>query len=61
MVKVTVICALVLFVKALILPPLPLAAMPVAFTVLSLVQLNIVEPTFPVKAMVVIVLAEQRV
>jgi hypothetical protein len=54
-VKVTVIGEAVRLVNAPLIFPDPLFAMPVTFTVLSLVQLNVVPLTFPVNAIVVIV------
>ena len=48
-------------VKLPLILPVPLAAMPVAATVLSLVQLNTVPGTVPEFTMVVIVAAEQIV
>src|SRR5512141_149147 len=61
MVKVTVMGALVVLVKAPLISPLPLAAIPVTETVLSLVQLNVVPAVLPVSTIVVIVDAEQIV
>ena len=61
MVKVTVTGALVVLVNAPLILPLPLAAIPVTETVLSLVQLNVVPLTAPVNTIVVIVLPEQIV
>ena len=54
MVKVTVTGAVVVFVKLPLMLPVPLAAIPVAIAELSLVQLNTVPETLPVKAIVVI-------
>ncbi len=54
MVNVTVTGALVVLVNEPLMLPLPLAAIPVTETVLSLVQLNIVPLTAPVNAIVVI-------
>ena len=61
MVKVTVTGALVELVKFPLMFVLPLAAIPVTDTVLSLVQLKVVEATFPERAIVAIALAEQIV
>jgi hypothetical protein len=61
MVKVTVTGALVVLVKFPLIFPLPLAAIPVVVPVLFLVQLNVVEATLPVSAIVVIALAEHIV
>ena len=61
MVKVTATGALVKLVKFPLMFPLPLAAIPVTDTVLSLVQLKVVEATFPEIAIVAIVLVEQIV
>ena len=60
-VKVTLIGALVVFVKVPEILPLPLAAMPVTAAVLSLVHAYVVPLTAPVKAIVVIADAEQIV
>ena len=60
-VKVTVIGALVVLVNAPLIFPLPLAAIPVTETVLSLVQLKVVPETAPDNTIVVMVLAEQMV
>jgi hypothetical protein len=60
-VKVTVIEILVVLVNAPLILPLPLAAIPVTETVLSLVQLKVVPLTMPVNAIVVIVAPEQIV
>ncbi len=60
-VKVTVTGAVVVLVKLPLISPLPLAAIPVVETVLSLVQLKTVDATFPENAMVVIALPEQIV
>jgi hypothetical protein len=60
-VKVTVTGALVALVKLPLMPPLPLAAIPDTSTILSLVQLKVVEATSPEKAIVVIALPEQMV
>ncbi|MNQ59300.1 hypothetical protein D3C85_735330 [compost metagenome] len=60
-VKVTVIGALVVLVKLPLMSPLPLAAIPVTEAVLFLVQLNIVPPTFPERAIVVMEPVEQIV
>lgn len=61
MVKVTVTGPLVVLVKLPLILPVPLAAIPVAVAVLSLVQLNTVPATVPVFTMVVMVPAEQIV
>ena len=61
MVNVTVTGAFVVFVNAPLILPMPLAAIPVTATVLSLVQLNVVPLTLPLSIMVVIVPAEQMV
>ena len=61
MVKVTVTGPLVVLVKLPLILPVPLAAMPVAVAVLSLVQLNTVPGTVPEFTMVVMVAAEQIV
>lgn len=61
MVKVTVIGALVVLVNEPLMPPLPLAAMPVTLSVLSLVQLYTVPLTSPLNPMVVMAEAEQLV
>jgi hypothetical protein len=61
MVKVTVIGVLVVLVNEPLMFPLPLAAMPVTVTVLSLVQLKTVPGTEPVNTIVVIGLPEQMV
>ncbi len=61
MVKVTVTGALVVFVRAPLTFPEPLAAIPVTETVLSLVQLNVVPVVLPVRTIDVIVAAEQIV
>jgi hypothetical protein len=61
MVKVTVTGALVVLVKFPLIFPLPLAAIPITATVLSLVQLKVVEATLPENAIVVIALAEHIV
>ena len=53
-VKVTVIGALVVLVNEPLMLPLPLAAMPVTLTVLSLVQLYTVPATLPDNTIVVI-------
>jgi hypothetical protein len=60
-IKVTVTAALVVFVKVPLMAPLPLAKIPVAATVLSLVQLKIVEATLPDKTIAVIALVEHIV
>ena len=49
-VKVTVCATNVVLVSALLILPVPLAARPVTFTLLSLVQLYTVPATLPVKA-----------
>jgi hypothetical protein len=59
-VKVTVTGAFVVLVKLPLISPLPLAAIPVT-VVLSLVQLKVVEATFPERTIVSIVPAEQIV
>ena len=51
MVKVTVCGANVVLVNAALILPVPLAARPVTFTLLSLVQLYTVPTTLPLKAM----------
>ena len=61
MVNVTVSGALVVLVKPPLISPLPLAAIPVTVPVLFLVQLKVVEATFPDKTIVVIAVAEQIV
>jgi len=61
MVNVTVTGALVVFVNEPLISPLPLAAMPVTATLLSLVQLNVVPGTVPVRTIFVIALPEQVV
>jgi hypothetical protein len=61
MVKVTITGALVVLVKLPLMFPLPLLAIPVTETVLSLVQLYVVEETLPVIAIVAIVAPEQIV
>lgn len=53
-VKVTVCCTLVRLVNVPDILPEPLAAMPVTFTLLSLVQLKVVPATLPVITIVVI-------
>ena len=60
-VKVTVTGALVVLVRIPLMFVLPLAAIPLTDTVLSLVQLKVVEATFPERAIVVIAVAEQIV
>ena len=60
-VKVTVTGALVVLVKLPLMFILPLAAIPVTDTVLSLVQLKVVEATSPEIAIGVIAVAEQIV
>ena len=60
-VNVTVTGALVVLVNEPLISPAPLAAMPVTATVLSLVQLNVVAGTVPVRTIVVIALPEQIV
>jgi hypothetical protein len=59
MVNVTVTGALVVFVSVPLMFPLPLAAIPVTATVLSLVQLNTVPATLPVNTIVVMAEPEQ--
>jgi hypothetical protein len=61
MVKVTVMGALVVLVKLPLMLPLPLSAIPVTSTVLFLVQLKVVEATFPVSTIGVMAAAEQIV
>ena len=61
MVKVTVIGEAVALVRLPKILPLPLAAIPVTFTVLSLVQLKIVPLTLPDNIMSVILAPEQTV
>jgi hypothetical protein len=61
MVNVTVIGALVVFVKAPLISPAPLAGIPVTERTLSLVQLNVVPEVLPERTMVVMVAAEQMV
>ena len=60
-VNVTVTGKKVVLVSVPVITPLPLAAMPVTVAVLSLVQLNIVPVTLPVKTIGRIGLAEQMV
>jgi hypothetical protein len=60
-VNVTVSGALVVLVKLPLMSPLPLAAIPVTVPILFLVQLKVVEATFPDKTIVVIAVAEQIV
>ena len=60
-VNVTVIGALVVFVRVPLMLPEPLAAIPVTVPVLSLVQLNIVPGIVPVRTIVVIEVEEQIV
>ena len=60
-VKVTVTGAVVVFVKVPLILPAPLAAIPVAATVLSLVQLNTVPATLPVITIVCIATPEHLV
>ena len=59
MVNVTVIGALVVFIKVPDMLPLPEAAIPVTLAVLFLVQLKIVPVTAPVIIIGVMVLCEQ--
>ena len=61
MVNVTVTGALVVLVNVPLILPVPLAAIPVTATVLSLVQLNVVLATLPDNTIVVIGLAEHLV
>ena len=61
MVKVTVMGAAVVFVRAPLIFPEPLAAIPVTVTVLSLVQANVVPVVVLVRTIVVIVAPEQMV
>ena len=60
-VNVTVTLEVVAFVKVPLISALPLAAMPVTVTVLSLVQLKVVPATFPLNTIVVIAVPEQTV
>jgi hypothetical protein len=60
-VNVTVIGALVVLVSVPLILPLPLAAIPVTGTVLSLVQLKVVPATLPLSTIVVIGMAEHTV
>jgi hypothetical protein len=60
-VNVTVMGAAVVFVKAPLISPVPLAAMPVIGTVLSLVQLKVTPEVVLESSIVVIVAAEQMV
>ena len=60
-VKVTVIAALVVFVKLPLIVPVPLAAMPVTVATLSRVQLNTVPATLPLGMIGVIAEPEQMV
>ncbi len=60
-VKVTVIGALVVLTKEPLMPPLPLAAMPVTVAVLSLVQSYTVPLTLPLNPMAVMAEDEQMV
>ena len=59
MVKVTVTGASVVFVRAPEILPVPLSAIPVTDSVLSLVQLKTVPSTFPLSAIVVMVAGVQ--
>ena len=61
MVKVTVTAALVVLTSMPLMFPLPLAAIPVTATVLSLVQLKVVPATAPDNTIVVIAAPEQTV
>ena len=60
-VKVTVTGAVVVLVSVPVMFPLPLAAIPVTLAVLFLVQLKVVDTTFPVKAIVVMAVPEHIV
>ena len=60
-VKVTVIGALVVFVKRPLILPAPAAAIPVTSAVLFRVQLNVVFATLPLNTIVVMVAPEQIV
>ena len=60
-VKVTVTDAFVVFVSVPLILPLPLAVIPVTLAVLFLVQLKVVEATFPDKTIVEIFIPEQIV
>ena len=61
MVKVTITGELVVLVKLPLMLVLPLVAIPVTDTALSLVQLKLVEDMLPERTIVVIALAEQIV
>jgi hypothetical protein len=61
MVKVTVIGALVAFVKVPLISPVPLSEIPVTSVVWSLVQANTVPVTLPLRPIVVIATPEQTV
>ena len=61
MVNVTVIGAAVVFVKAPVISPEPLAAIPVTVALLSLIQEKVVPEVELESAMVVIVAVEQMV
>ena len=60
-VKVTVTGAVVVLVSPPLILPVPLVAMPVTATLLSLDQLNVVPVRPPLKAIVVMVAPEQMV
>jgi hypothetical protein len=61
MVKVTVIGTAVVFVKAPLISPEPLAAIPITVAVLFLIQLKVTPEVLLESTMVVIVAAEQMV
>ena len=61
MVKVTVCSAVVIFVKVPLILPAPLAAIPVTFTLLSLIQLYTVPATLPLITIGAIAAPEQIV
>lgn len=61
MVKVTVIAAPLVLVKLPLIFPVPLAAIPLTVAVLSLIQLNVVAATVPVKFIGKITFPEQLV
>ena len=61
MVKVTVTGAKVVLASVPVMLPEPLEAIPVTVAVLSLVQLNVVPVTLPLRMIVVIGLPEQMV
>ena len=58
-VNVTICCTAVLFVRLPLILPEPEAAIPVTFTRLFLVQLNVVPLTLPLSTIVVIALPVQ--